>query len=75
MAAIYRRGKTWWIRYTYKRKQVRESLCPANDRVARSKLADYEQALKSESFQPSPKLFLETFLPAFYGYAARLAKN
>jgi hypothetical protein len=38
MAAIFKRGKTWWITYRVDNKRVRRSLDTDNERVARDRL-------------------------------------
>ncbi len=62
MAAVFKRGKFYWIRYTLDGKQHRESLCTRSEKVAKIKLRQYEVALDSGTFQFPSKTFLETLL-------------
>ena len=47
MATVYRRGKTWWGRFTYNTKELRRSLETASRSIALKRLSKWESEVKA----------------------------
>ena len=71
MATIYRRGKTWWGRFTYKKIESRTTLETASRTVAEKRLVKWVKEKKAETwgdgagktFDDAMISFLETHVP------------
>ncbi len=72
MAAIYKRGKVFWIRYSVGGKQYRQSLCTRSRKVALREIERYERSLEGGTFQPPSETALETFLEGYFSYRREL---
>lgn len=65
MASIYKRGKTWWIKYHLRGTRIQQSLQTTNERIAHARKCQFEYRLATGGLVLPSEIPIKQFLDDF----------